>query len=218
MVHLTRCPRICLLIPIGEKSVKEEQAVDNYPWVLTTCPDDYDKAFVCGLDVEQAVSNIPVEPKEILNLPPGPDRDKWIAACKKEVNSLKETRTKSDITLQQAENLRKERRQKGVAFVQLPMMARFTIKPGEIFKCRLCSCGNKTDETYGDTSTNELDVALFRYMISQPFSTLGIIKCILQIYPPTLPKHCSSKSVDGCQGERAVQAEEGKDADPSRPR
>ena len=33
---------------------QEEQAVDNYPWVLTTCPDDYDKAFVCGLDVEQA--------------------------------------------------------------------------------------------------------------------------------------------------------------------
>ena len=77
MVHLMRCPRVCLLIPIGGKGVQEatqdqeEQAVDNYPWVLTTCPDDYDKAFVCGLDVEQAVSNIPVEPKEILNLPPG---------------------------------------------------------------------------------------------------------------------------------------------------
>ena len=35
-----------------------------------------------------------------------------------------------------------------------------------MFKCRLVSCGNKTDETYGDISTNEMVVALFRFLLS----------------------------------------------------
>ena len=54
------------------------------------------------------------------------------------------------------------------AFVFLPMLAVFTVKPGEpgeVFKCRLVSCGNKTDETYGDISTNEMDVALMRFLL-----------------------------------------------------
>ena len=46
------------------------------------------------------------------------------------------------------------------------MLAVFTVKPREVFKCRLVSCGNKTDETYGDISTNEMDVALIRFVFS----------------------------------------------------
>ena len=54
------------------------------------------------------------------------------------------------------------------------MLAVFTVKPGEpgeVFKCRLVSCGNKTDETYGDISTNEMDVALMRFLLF--FGELG---------------------------------------------
>ena len=46
------------------------------------------------------------------------------------------------------------------------MLAVFTVKPGDVHKCRLVSCGNTTDETYGDISTNEMDVALFRFLLS----------------------------------------------------
>ena len=139
-------------------------------WVLTTEPDEFDKDFVrYGLLTqagEQATTHRPVTAKEILNLPSGPRRDKWIAACQKELGGLKSTRTKSDITLKQMEALKKDCLQKGLAFVFLPMLAVFTVKPGDVFKCRLVSCGNKTDETYGDISTNEMDVALLRFLLS----------------------------------------------------
>ena len=53
-------------------------------WVLTTEPDEFDKDFVrYGLLTqagEQATTHRPVTAKEILNLPSGPQRDKWIAA------------------------------------------------------------------------------------------------------------------------------------------
>ena len=78
---------------------------------------------------------------------------------------------KSDITLKQMEALKKHCLQKGFAFVFLPMLAVFTVKPGEVFKRRLVSCGNKTDETYGDIGTNEMDVALLRFLLS--FGELG---------------------------------------------
>ena len=90
---------------------QEEQAVDNYPWVVTACPDNYDKAFVHGLEVEQAVSNILVEPKEILNRPHGPKNGtSGLQLVRKK--STVDTRAKSDITLKQAQKLRKECRQK----------------------------------------------------------------------------------------------------------
>ena len=78
--------------------------------VLTTEPDEFDKDFVrYGLLTqagEQATTHRPVTAKEILNLPSGPQRDKWIAACQKELGGLKSTRTKSDITLKQMEALK----------------------------------------------------------------------------------------------------------------
>ena len=43
------------------------------------------------------------------------------------------------------------------------MLAVFTVKPGDVF---VVSCGNKTDETYSNISTNEMDVALFRFLLS----------------------------------------------------
>ena len=82
------------------------------------------------------------------------------------VGGLKSTRAKSDITLKQMEALKKDCLQKGLAFVILPMLAAFTIKPGDMFKPRLVSCSNETDETYGDISTNEMDVALLRFLLS----------------------------------------------------
>ena len=60
---------------------------------------------------EQATTRRPVTAKEILNLPSGPQRDKWVAACQKELGGLKSTRTKSDITLKQMEALKKEQRE-----------------------------------------------------------------------------------------------------------
>ena len=92
-----------------------------------------------------------------------------IAACQKELGGLKSTRTKRDTTLKQMEALKKDCLQKGLAFVFLPMLAVFAVKPGDVYKRRLVSCGNKTDETYGDSSTNEMDVALFRSFVLESF-------------------------------------------------
>ena len=41
----------------------------------------------------------------------------------------------------------------------------FTIKPSK-FKIRIVACGNKTDETFGRTSTTVLDTGMMRYLVS----------------------------------------------------
>ena len=140
-------------------------------WVLTTGPDEFDRDFVRhGLLTqagEQATTHRPVTAKEILNLPSGPKRCKQIAACLKKLGGLKSTRTKSDITLKQMEALvLRIACKKASLSSSYPCLRFVTVKPGDVFKCRLVSCGNKTDENYGDISTNEMDVALFRFLLS----------------------------------------------------
>ena len=89
----------------------------------------------------------------------------------------KSTRTKSDTTLKQMETLKKDCLQEGIAFVFLPMLAVLSVKQEDIFKCRLVSCGNKTEETYGDIGANEMDVALLRFALSR--GVLGDPKTVL---------------------------------------
>ena len=212
--HEGECDRECdwevlvssnLSIPSSSLSQEEAEvtlqeydpSIDfNERWVLTTEPDEFDKDFVrygfLTQTGEQDTTHRPVTAKEILSQPPGPKRDEWLAAYNKELAGLKSTRTKIDITLKQMEALKKDCLQKGFAFVFLPILTVFTVKPGEVFKCRLVSCGNKTDETYGDISTNEMDVALMRFLLSwrvsggpkNSFVSIGIITAFLNAEIP----------------------------------
>ena len=56
-------------------------------------------------------------------------------------------------------------RRRGRSNIELPSKGVFTINLTNT-KVRIVACGNKTHETYGRTSTTDLDTAMMRYLVS----------------------------------------------------
>ena len=113
---------------------------------------------------KQATTHILQTPEDVLNSK-GKTREQWIASINKEISNLTEPKAITTVTPEQKEELKAEARRTGQSYVELPAKAVFTIKP-EKFKTRICACGNQTQETYGRTSTTDLDAGMLRYLLS----------------------------------------------------
>eukprot|EP00971_Amphidinium_carterae_P045874 902545-Amphidinium_carterae.1 len=96
----------------------------------------------------------------------GSEREKWIQASQKEIDTLISSKTISSITLSARDSLRLKCKTNGTQYSELPCKGVFTIKP-EKYKARICGCGNFEQDTYGSTATNEMDACIMRYLLSQ---------------------------------------------------
>ena len=109
---------------------------------------------------KQATTHILQTPEDVLNNK-GKTRKQWIASI------IKELRTESNHNFypEKKEDLKAEARRTGQSYVELPAKAFFTIKPKQV-KTRVCACGNQTQETYGRTSTTDLNAGMLRCLLS----------------------------------------------------
>eukprot|EP00971_Amphidinium_carterae_P104160 2062740-Amphidinium_carterae.1 len=101
----------------------------------------------------------------------GAEREKWVAAAKKEIDTLIASKTISSITLAQRDTLKHKCKADGSQYSELPCKGVFTIKPDK-YKARICGCGNFEHDTYGTTATNEMDACIMRYLLSWHASKL----------------------------------------------
>ena len=112
----------------------------------------------------QGTTHVSVTADEVLRST-GDVRRKWIGAGKTELDNLTNTSTITSLAPEQRDELRRTARATGQKYIELPAKAVFTIKPSK-FKIRIVACGNKTDETFGRTSTTDLDTGMLRYLVS----------------------------------------------------
>ena len=112
----------------------------------------------------QGTTHVSVTADEVLRST-GDTRRKWIGAGKTELDNLTDTNTITRLSPEQRDEIKRMARSKGQKYIELPAKAVFTIKPSK-FKIRIVACGNKTDETFGRTSTTDLDTGMLRYLVS----------------------------------------------------
>ena len=112
----------------------------------------------------QATTHIAVSPDKVL-ASTGQEREKWLAAGRKEIDNLTLPKAISTISPQERQELRDLAKLKGEDYVELPAKVVFTIKP-EKYKVRIVACGNQTDDTYGKVTTTDMDAAMLRYLLS----------------------------------------------------
>ena len=73
--------------------------------------------------------------------------------------------TVTAISSERKAELRREARDSGQQFVELPSKGAFTINPDR-YKIRILACNNETADTCGRVSTTDLDAAMLRYILS----------------------------------------------------
>ena len=113
---------------------------------------------------KQGTSHIPVTSEQVLQSD-GEERFKWMCAGRKELDNLQGTKTVEPISPDAKEKIKAAAKAAGKKYIELPSKGVFTIKPDK-YKVRIGACGNKTHETYGRTSTTDLDTAMMRYLVS----------------------------------------------------
>ena len=124
----------------------------------------HDDSLPDAPSTRQGTTHVSVTADEVLRST-GDTRRKWIGAGKTELDNLTNTSTITSLAPEQRDELRRMARSTGQKYIELPAKAVFTIKPSK-FKIRIVACGNKTDETFGRTSTTDLDTGMLRYLVS----------------------------------------------------
>ena len=112
----------------------------------------------------QGTSHVPVTAEEVLRST-GDTRRKWIGTGKNELDNLTNTGTTTSLSPDEKEELKRKAKSTGQKYIELPAKAVFTIQPSK-FKVRIVACGNKIEETFGKTSTTDLDTGMMRYIVS----------------------------------------------------
>ena len=125
---------------------------------------EHDLSLPDAPSTRQGTTHVSVTADEVLRST-GDTRRKWIGAGKTELDNLTNTSTITSLAPEQRDELRRTARATGQKYIELPAKAVFTIKPSK-FKIRIVACGNKTDETFGRTSTTDLDTGMLRYLVS----------------------------------------------------
>ena len=138
----------------SEDSTREDPSHDT----------DQDLSLPDSSSTRQGTTHVSVTADEVLRST-GDVRRKWIGAGKTELDNLTNTSTITSLAPEQRDELRRTARATGQKYIELPAKAVITIKPSK-FKIRIVACGNKTDETFGRTSTTDLDTGMMRYIIS----------------------------------------------------
>ena len=128
---------------------------------------------------KQGVTHIPVTAEQVLQSD-GEERWKWMQAGRKELDNLSSTGTTESISPEAKEKLKAHARATGQKYIELPAKAVFTIKPDK-HKVRVVACGNKTSETYGRTSTTDLDAAMLRFILSWSASSSDFATASLDV-------------------------------------
>ena len=157
----------------------------------------------------QGTTNVSVTAEQILRSD-GLERKKWIDAGRKELDNLTGTKTTTNISPQQREELKRKARATGQKYIELPAKAVFTIKPDK-FKVRVVACGKKTEETFGRTSTTDLDTGMMWYIISRAASlpdcsiasldvTAAFLNTPLPDHPLQVRSFASRSCMVGAQG------------------
>ena len=121
---------------------------------------------------KQATTNINVTSEEVARTT-GEHREQWLEAGRKEINNLTSKRSEEH-KVGALEPINPSERDKlksrattidGYQYIKLPANVVWTIKPDK-FKCKIVACGNQTQDTYGRTSTTDLDTAMLRFILS----------------------------------------------------
>ena len=136
----------------------------------------------------QGTTHIPVTADEVLRST-GDVRRKWIGAGKTELDNLTDTSTIARLSPEQRDELKRKARSTGQKYTELPAKAVFTIKPSK-FKIRIVACGNKADETFGRTSTTDLDTSMMRYFVSWAASSPNLGLASLDVTAAFLNAPC----------------------------
>ena len=110
----------------------------------------------------QATTHISVSPDVVL-ASTGEEREKWLAAGKKEIDNL--TKAITALSPQEKATLKEKAQLEGEDYIELPEKVVFTIKP-EKYKIRIVACGNQTKDTYGKITTTDLDTCMLRFILS----------------------------------------------------
>ena len=125
---------------------------------------DQDLSLPDSSSTRQGTTHVSVTADEVLRST-GDVRRKWIVGGQIELDNLTDTGTITRLYVEQRDEINREARSTGQKYIELPAKAVFTIKPSK-FKIRIVACGNKTDETFGRTSTTDLDPGMMRYILS----------------------------------------------------
>ena len=112
----------------------------------------------------QATTHISVSPDVVL-ASTGEEREKWLAAGKKEIDNLTIPKAITALSPQERTALNEKAQLEGEDFIELPAKVVFTIKP-EKYKIRIVACGNQTKDTYGKITTTDLDTCMLRFILS----------------------------------------------------
>ena len=161
------CPFFFLYLS-SEDSTREDPSHDTA----------HDASLPESSSTRQGTTHVSVTADEVLRSS-GEVRRKWIGAGKTELDNLTNTNTITRLSPEQRDEIKRKARSKGQKYIELPAKAVFTIKPSK-FKIRIVACGNKTDETFGRTSTTDLDTGMLRYLVSWAASLpnfLGFTGC-----------------------------------------
>ena len=95
----------------------------------------------------------------------GEEREKWLAAGKKEVDNLTIPKAITALSPQEKTALKEKAQLEGQDYIDVPAKVVFTIKP-EKYKIRIVACGNQTKDTYGKITTTDLDTCMLRFILS----------------------------------------------------
>ena len=144
----------------------------------------------------QATTHINVTSDEVLKTT-GDVRQRWLSAGQTEIDNLTVSRTTgqktgalSTIDSQEKERLKAEAKRTGSDYVELPGKVVWTIKPDK-YKCRIVACGNQTQDTYGRTSTTDLDTSMLRYILSwAASSSQNAVAYLLILLPHFSMRNC----------------------------
>ena len=86
-------------------------------------------------------------------------------AGRKGLDNLSSIGATEAISPEAKELLKAHAKAAGQKNIEFPAKAVFTIKPDK-HTVRVVACGNKTAETYGRTSTTDLDTAMLTFLLS----------------------------------------------------
>ena len=113
---------------------------------------------------KQATTHISVSPDVVL-ASTGEEREKWLAAGKKEIDNLTLPKAIAALSPQEKTALKEKAQLEGEDYIELPAKVVFAIKP-EKYKIRIVACGNQTKDTYGKITTTDLDACVLRVILS----------------------------------------------------
>ena len=112
----------------------------------------------------QATTHISVSP-DVAPAYTGEEREKWLAAGKKEIDNLTLPKAITALSPQEKTALKEKAQLEGEDYIELPAKVVFTIKPDK-YKIRIVACGNQTKDTYGKITTTDPDTCMLRFILS----------------------------------------------------